>query len=93
MMTGGPRGPLCISAWFSGFALFVGEAPLPMQNFQATIRVRPIVDGDRAFVEWFATFDCEPAAREERVAFFRDAFAGWLDSLRRHLLHLSARAG
>ncbi len=64
---------------------FAGDTPLPVQNFQATIRVTPIVDGDRAFVEWWATFDCEPAVREERVAFFRDAFAGWLKSLWRHL--------
>jgi Polyketide cyclase / dehydrase and lipid transport len=63
---------------------FAGNTPLPVQNFQATIRVTPIVDGERAFVEWWATFDCEPAARDERVAFFRDAFAGWLGSLARH---------
>jgi hypothetical protein len=63
---------------------FAGEIPLPVKNFQATIRVTPIVDGNRAFVEWWATFDCEPAAREERVTFFRDAFAGWLGSLRRY---------
>jgi len=62
-----------------------GEALLPVQNFQATIRVTPIVDGGRAFVEWWTTFDCEPTAREVRVTFFRDAFAGWLGSLRRHL--------
>jgi hypothetical protein len=64
---------------------FEGEAPLPVQNFRATIRVTPVVDGDRAFVEWFATFDCNPEAHDERVVFFRDAFAGWLESLRRHL--------
>ena len=63
---------------------FVGDTPLPVQNFQATIRVTPVVDGNRAFVEWWAAFDCEPAAREERVTFFRDAFAGWLGSLRRY---------
>jgi hypothetical protein len=64
---------------------FAGDTSLPVQNFQATIRVTPIIDGERAFVEWGATFDCEPTVREERVAFFRDAFAGWLASLRRHL--------
>lgn len=72
---------------------FAGEAPLPVQNFQATLRVTPVVDGDRAFVEWWATSDCEPGQRAERIAFFRDAFAGWLESLRRHLLHLSPRSG
>lgn len=65
---------------------FAGDTPLPVQNFQATIRVTPIVDDDRAFVEWWANFDCEPALREERVTFFRDAFAGWLESLRRSLV-------
>ena len=64
---------------------FAAEAPIPVWNFQATIRVTPIVDGDRAFVEWFATFDCDVHSHDERVVFFRDAFAGWLGSLRRHL--------
>ena len=71
---------------------FAGEIPLPVQNFQATMRVTPVIDGDRAFVEWWATFDCEPAAREERAAFFRDAFAGWLESLRRYLNRLPKAA-
>jgi hypothetical protein len=64
---------------------FEGESPLPVGNFQATLRVTPVIDGNRAFVEWWATFDCEPEKREERTVFFRDAFAGWLGSLRRHL--------
>ena len=64
---------------------FESEPPIFTQNFQATLRVTPIVDGGRAFVEWFASFDCAPERCEERTAFFRDAFAGWLGSLRRHL--------
>ena len=38
---------------------FVSEPPLHTRNFQATLRVTPVVDGDRAFVEWWATFDCD----------------------------------
>jgi polyketide cyclase/dehydrase/lipid transport protein len=64
---------------------FVSEAPIHTRNFQATLRVTPVVDGDRAFVEWWTTFDCDHDRTEERVAFFRDAFAKWLESLRRHL--------
>jgi hypothetical protein len=64
---------------------FSAEAPIPVWNFRATIRVTPVVDGERAFVEWWATFDCDVHSHDERVAFFRDAFAGWLGSLRRHL--------
>ena len=63
---------------------FADESGLPVQNLRVTLRVTPIVDGGRAFVEWWATFDCEPAQRDEKVAFYRDAFAGWLESLRRH---------
>ena len=62
---------------------FVSELPLHTSNFQATLRITPVVDGDLAFVEWWATFDCDLERQDERVRFFRDAFAGWLESLRR----------
>lgn len=65
---------------------FAEEGTLPVAGYEATLRVTPVVDGDRAFVEWWATFDCAPVERDERVAFFRDAFAGWLGSLRRALV-------
>jgi len=64
---------------------FVSEPPLHTRDFQATLRVTPVVDGNRAFVEWWTTFDCDAGHHDERTAFFRDAFAGWLESLRRHL--------
>ena len=64
---------------------FEGPAPMPVWDFEATIRVTPIVDGDRSFVEWFATFDCYPEGQDERIACFREGFAGWLESLRRRL--------
>ena len=64
---------------------FAGVSPLPVQNFEATIRITPVVDGNRSFVEWWATFDCDVSQCDERVGFYRDAFGGWLESLRRHL--------
>jgi hypothetical protein len=64
---------------------FVSEPPLHTRDFRATLRVTPVMDGGRAFVEWWATFDCEAEYHNERTAFFRDAFAGWLESLRQHL--------
>jgi hypothetical protein len=67
---------------------FAGEAPpyLPgLTAFEATIRVMPIIDGDRAFVEWSATFDAADGRREELRGFFESAFARWLGSLRRTL--------
>jgi hypothetical protein len=71
---------------------FASEPPLHTRDFRATLRVTPVVDGDRAFVEWRATFDCDAERFNERTAFFRDAFAGWLKSLRRHLEQRSKAA-
>jgi len=69
---------------------FAGEAPIPARGYQATLRVTPIVDGNQAFVEWWATFDCEAEGRDDLVAFFRNAFAQWLGSLRRYFNHRSS---
>jgi hypothetical protein len=61
---------------------FCGAPSLPVHGFQATLRITPIVDGDRAFVEWWASFDCEPARSEEFSQTLRGWFAKWLGSLR-----------
>ena len=58
------------------------DAPtLPLTGFRATLRVTPVIDGDRAFVEWWATFDCEPLRLAEFTETLRFRFGGWLDSL------------
>ena len=64
---------------------FCGAPTLPVADFQASLRVTPIVDGNRAFVEWWATFDCEPESREEIATTLSGWFATWLESLRVHL--------
>lgn len=67
---------------------FCGVATLPVTDFQATLRVTPIVDGDRAFVEWWATFDCDAACRDELTGTLRVWFGKWLESLRTTLTKL-----
>jgi hypothetical protein len=64
---------------------FCGAPSLPVEGFQATIRVTRVVDGDRSFVEWWASFDCDLARREEFAGTLRSWFAAWLESLRRAL--------
>jgi hypothetical protein len=61
---------------------FCGPPSLPLSGFQATLRVTPVVDDDRAFVEWWASFDCEPARAAELSQTLRGWFAIWLESLR-----------
>ena len=40
------------------------------------------IDGDRAFVEWWATFDGDAPPREEPTGTLRSWFGKWLESLR-----------
>jgi hypothetical protein len=61
-----------------------------LSAFEATIRVSAVVDGDRAFVEWFASFDATESRRDELRTFLADAFARWLGSLRRTLAREAA---
>jgi hypothetical protein len=61
------------------------EPRFPVRNYVATIRVTPIVDGDKAFGEWWVTFDCATEEYDHWTAFFAGSFATWLGSLRRHL--------
>ena len=59
------------------------DAPtLPVTGFRATLRVTPVVDRDRAFVEWWADFDCEPVQIAEFTETLRFRFGKWLESLR-----------
>jgi hypothetical protein len=61
------------------------ESALPVRHYKGTLRITPVIDGGRAFAEWWATFDCSPDESERWTGFYRDAFAGWLGSLRRHI--------
>jgi hypothetical protein len=68
------------------------DAPsLPVTGFQATLCITPILDGDRAFVEWWATFDCDASRRGELIATLAGWFGKWLESLRGTLNGLPAR--
>lgn len=64
---------------------FCDSIPYPVRNYEATLRVTPIIDGNRAFLEWWATFDCETSEYNYWTTFFASSFAKWLESLRTHL--------
>lgn len=61
---------------------FAGPPTLPVAGFQATLRVTPVIDGNRAFVEWWASFDCELARRDDLTGTLQGWFENWLESLR-----------
>lgn len=48
------------------------EAPLPLMGYVATIRLKPVTDGDRTFWEWRSEFHPPPTREAELVALVRD---------------------
>jgi hypothetical protein len=65
---------------------FARSPPFPIENYVATLRVRPVVADGRAFVEWSAVFDCAPDERARWINHFeRQGFAKWLAALDDHM--------
>ncbi len=65
---------------------FCKPFPYPLYNSETTMRVTPIVDGNRAFVEWWITFDCEASEYDHWTTYFaHEVFAKGLKSLRTYL--------
>jgi hypothetical protein len=50
--------------------------------YEGTARVTPIVDGDRAFLEWSITFECPLEKQAECVKGLEEAMPQWFKSLR-----------
>jgi hypothetical protein len=44
------------------------DSPMPLTNYVATLRLTPITDQDRTFIEWSADFDCAPDRESELVS-------------------------
>ncbi len=60
------------------------ESPMGVTNYVATIRLTPVSDGDRTFIEWTAEFDCAPEREAELVtAIGTNVFQGGFDALKR----------
>ncbi len=70
---------------------FCEARTITMTGCQAILRVTPIVDGDRAFVEWWGNFDCESACRDDLTETLRSWFGKWLKSLRESMEFRPAR--
>jgi hypothetical protein len=59
--------------------------PFDVDNYLATIRVTPVTDGDKSFVEWWTTFDCDRDQIGHWENFFAtEVFQGGFDALKAH---------
>lgn len=70
------------------------EGPLPLFNYVATIRLKPVTDGGRTFWQWRSTFEPPAERRDEMVALVRDGiYRAGFRALASHLRGTAPRAG
>jgi NADPH:quinone reductase-like Zn-dependent oxidoreductase len=63
---------LALSDRERSFRYFIVEAPLPLNDYVAEMRLKPVTDGDATFCEWRAEFDPPPAEAERLTRFVRE---------------------
>ncbi len=62
------------------------ESPMPLTEYIATIRLTPISDGNRTFIEWTAEFDCAAEVGPELVGNIgTGVFQAGFDALKRQM--------
>ena len=62
------------------------ESPMPLSDYIATLRLTPISDGDRTFIEWTAEFDCAAEAAADLVdGIGNNVFQAGFDALKRQI--------
>jgi hypothetical protein len=60
------------------------ESPMGVENYIATLKLTPVTDGSRTFVEWSAEFDCPPERESELVRQIgQGVFQGGFDALKK----------
>ena len=61
------------------------ESPMPLSDYVATLRLTPVTDGDRCFIEWSAEFSTDPSGEDALVnGIGTDVFQAGFDALKRH---------
>lgn len=72
----------------SDFDLFctysILESPMPLTDYMATLRLTPITDGGRTFIEWTAEFECDENDEADLVSSIGGGvFQAGFDALKR----------
>ena len=62
------------------------ESPMPLTDYMATLRLTPISDGNRTFIEWTAEFECAVEAEADLVdGIGNNVFQAGFDALKRQM--------
>ncbi len=57
------------------------SSPVPVRDHRTTLRVLPITDGDRSYVEWLSRFDIDPKYAAQLVDLMNRNFVNGLRNL------------
>ena len=61
------------------------ESPMPLEDYLATLRLTPVTEGDRTFIEWSAEFSCAAEDEDGLIdGIGADVFQAGFDALKRH---------
>lgn len=61
------------------------DGPMPLTDYVATLRLTPVTDGDRTFIEWSAEFNCAPENEADLISGIgQNVFQGGFDALKDH---------
>jgi hypothetical protein len=61
------------------------ESPMGVENYTATLKLTPVTDNARTFIEWSAEFDCDEARERELSELIgQGVFQGGFDALKKH---------
>jgi hypothetical protein len=62
------------------------ESPMPLTDYMATLRLTPVSDGNRTFIEWTAEFDCAAEVAAELMdGIGTNVFQAGFDALKRQM--------
>lgn len=76
---------LALSDYDTFYTYAILDSPMPLTDYVATLRLTPITDGARTFVEWSAEFECAPGDEADLVGNIgANVFQGGFDALKRH---------
>lgn len=60
------------------------DSPMPLSDYVATLRLTPVTDGDRCFIEWSADFQCAADVEADLTdGIASNVFQGGFDALKR----------
>lgn len=72
---------LALSDAERSYSYTFASSPVPVRNHQTTLRVLPITDGNRSYVEWSSRFEIDPQHEAQLVDLMNQNFLAGLRNL------------